>query len=156
MSVVSFRNLNIFIYIFRVDYACKNISAFWSVLKSRCQPEMARVEMGLFSTCTCKAINRLGKQTPKLRILWFCRNCIWTSFTSCENCLTSSFYGYKHLFAGSTSCYSYARIIRRKLSEVANTRGWKAVDVEINLPKTATWKLSIFTNHFPHNYIFRV
>ena len=69
MSVVSFRNLNIFIYIFRVDYACKNISAFWSVLKSRCQPEMARVEMGLFSTCTFKAINRLGKQTPKLRIL---------------------------------------------------------------------------------------
>ena len=41
--------LNIFIYIFRVHYTYKNTSASQSLLKSRHFPEMARVEMGLFS-----------------------------------------------------------------------------------------------------------
>ena len=41
--------LNIFIYIFRARYGCKNIDVFRSLLKSRHRPEMACVEVGLFS-----------------------------------------------------------------------------------------------------------
>ena len=41
--------LNIFIYIFRARYGCKNIYVFRSLLKSRHRPEMACVEVGLFS-----------------------------------------------------------------------------------------------------------
>ena len=41
--------LNIFIYIFRAHYGYKNIYTFGSILKSRHRPEMACVEVGLFS-----------------------------------------------------------------------------------------------------------